>query len=390
MLVYLVVFSVMWKAPDDRTVDHYWLFLLCGLPPWVFFATSLQIVRAQPAREREPDPQGALPAPARAALDRRDAARRVRRDARRSCSCSCVIVLAGLARATAWLAIPIGALDRPVRRRACPLRLPRRTRSTATSSSSSRRCCCRCSSSRPCSTASTTCRSAQTHPWLIDLIHWGNPLTPLVECFRAPLFFGERSVDRRLVYLARRDGRSPSCSARPCSGRSTTGSPRNCDGDAAVEQPVVALVGRQAEVRHGLDPVEQRGQQQRVREARVASAAAAPTERASRVGPAPVATRRPDGGPAFRVCVEQRRDQSGGGAAPATRCATASASVLDDRLLLRGERGRRDAGRGRRARARRARGSAIRGATSTSSSSGAPPTSANQKRCSSTRSNASR
>ena len=23
-------------------VDHYWLFLLCGLPPWVFFATSVQ------------------------------------------------------------------------------------------------------------------------------------------------------------------------------------------------------------------------------------------------------------------------------------------------------------------------------------------------------------
>ena len=41
MLVYLVVFSVMWKSPTTD-VDHYWLFLLCGLPPWVFFATSLQ------------------------------------------------------------------------------------------------------------------------------------------------------------------------------------------------------------------------------------------------------------------------------------------------------------------------------------------------------------
>ena len=38
------------------------------------------VVGAEPAREREPDPQGALPAAARAALDRRDAARRVRRD----------------------------------------------------------------------------------------------------------------------------------------------------------------------------------------------------------------------------------------------------------------------------------------------------------------------
>ena len=41
MLVYLVVFSVMWKA-SATDVDHYWLFLLCGLPPWVFFSSSLQ------------------------------------------------------------------------------------------------------------------------------------------------------------------------------------------------------------------------------------------------------------------------------------------------------------------------------------------------------------
>jgi homopolymeric O-antigen transport system permease protein len=40
MLVYLFVFSVLGlsrNAPDD-----YWLFLLCGLPAWVFFATASQ------------------------------------------------------------------------------------------------------------------------------------------------------------------------------------------------------------------------------------------------------------------------------------------------------------------------------------------------------------
>ena len=42
MLVYLVVFSVLWKAQPTEAVDDYWLFLLCGLPPWVFFASSLQ------------------------------------------------------------------------------------------------------------------------------------------------------------------------------------------------------------------------------------------------------------------------------------------------------------------------------------------------------------
>src|SRR5215467_10419687 len=41
MAVYVAVFSLLWKA-SVADVDHYWLFLLCGLPAWVFFATSLQ------------------------------------------------------------------------------------------------------------------------------------------------------------------------------------------------------------------------------------------------------------------------------------------------------------------------------------------------------------
>ena len=41
MLVYLLVFSVMLKI-QTADYEHYWLFLLCGLPVWVFFATSLQ------------------------------------------------------------------------------------------------------------------------------------------------------------------------------------------------------------------------------------------------------------------------------------------------------------------------------------------------------------
>jgi ABC-2 type transport system permease protein len=41
MLVYLLVFSVMLKI-QTADYEHYWLFLLCGLPVWVFFSTSLQ------------------------------------------------------------------------------------------------------------------------------------------------------------------------------------------------------------------------------------------------------------------------------------------------------------------------------------------------------------
>jgi lipopolysaccharide transport system permease protein len=41
MAVYVAVFSLLWKA-SVADVDHYWLFLLCGLPAWVFFATTVQ------------------------------------------------------------------------------------------------------------------------------------------------------------------------------------------------------------------------------------------------------------------------------------------------------------------------------------------------------------
>src|SRR6187549_2896415 len=41
MLVYLFVFSVMLKI-QAADYEHYWLFLLAGLPVWVFFSTSLQ------------------------------------------------------------------------------------------------------------------------------------------------------------------------------------------------------------------------------------------------------------------------------------------------------------------------------------------------------------
>jgi len=40
MGIYLLVFSVLWKAVGD--IDHYPLYLLAGLAPWVFFSTSLQ------------------------------------------------------------------------------------------------------------------------------------------------------------------------------------------------------------------------------------------------------------------------------------------------------------------------------------------------------------
>ena len=41
MAVYLLVFSLLWRVAAVESGD-YWLFLLCGLPAWVFFATAAQ------------------------------------------------------------------------------------------------------------------------------------------------------------------------------------------------------------------------------------------------------------------------------------------------------------------------------------------------------------
>ena len=32
---------------------------------------------------------------------------------------------------------------------------------------------------------------ADERPWLVDLLHWGNPVTPAIEAYRAPLYAGE-------------------------------------------------------------------------------------------------------------------------------------------------------------------------------------------------------
>ena len=115
MLVYLVVFSVMWKSPTTD-VDDYWLFLLCGLPPWVFFATSLQ-------------------SSARSLLENASLIRKVRFPRQLVplsivatqlvafvVMTAIVLVLAMIvlpdSRATAWLVIPIGAVIVAVRLRA--------------------------------------------------------------------------------------------------------------------------------------------------------------------------------------------------------------------------------------------------------------------------------
>jgi ABC-type polysaccharide/polyol phosphate export permease len=197
MLVYFVVFSVLWEA-QATDFDRYWLFLLCGLPPWAFFSGSLQ-------------------SSARSMLENANLIRKVRFPRQLvplSVVATQVVAFAVMTivvlvlslwvlddtRSTAWLALPVGALIvlfagglalavsslnavlRDVEFIVSALLLPWFFLT-------------------PILYPLDALPGAEGHPWLVDLIHWGNPMTPAVESFRAPLFLGEPPPVADLVYL---------------------------------------------------------------------------------------------------------------------------------------------------------------------------------------------
>jgi homopolymeric O-antigen transport system permease protein len=197
MLVYLLVFSVLWRA---RATDlpHYWLFLLCGLPAWVFFATSLQ-------------------AASRSLLENANLIRKVRfprqlvplaNVATQLVSFVVMLVIVIVlslvylppARDTVLLSIPLAALVvclvagialavaaanavyRDIEHLVAALLLPWFFLT-------------------PVLYSLDQIPGAQSHPWFERLIHWGNPLTPAIEALRAPLFFGHAPRAADAIYL---------------------------------------------------------------------------------------------------------------------------------------------------------------------------------------------
>ena len=198
MLVYLVVFSFLLKI-QTADHDHYWLFLLAGLPVWVFFATSLQSA-------------------SRSLVENANLIRKVRFP-RQLVPLSmvatqlvgfvvmlAVVVALSLAyvpeaRDTVWLALPLGvlvvglvagvalavaslnALYRDVEHLVAALLLPWFFLT-------------------PVLYSLETIPGVREHPRLVDLIHYGNFLTPAVEALRDPLFFGEPPAAGDAVYLA--------------------------------------------------------------------------------------------------------------------------------------------------------------------------------------------
>jgi len=198
MLVYLLVFSVLWRA-RATALPHYWLFLLCGLPAWVFFATSLQ-------------------AASRSLLENANLIRKVRfprqlvplaNVATQLVSFVVMLVIViflslvylPAARDTVLLSIPLAALVvclvagialavaaanavyRDIEHLVAAALLPWFFLT-------------------PVLYSLDQIPGARTHPWFERLIHWGNPLTPAIEALRAPLFFGHAPRVADAVYLA--------------------------------------------------------------------------------------------------------------------------------------------------------------------------------------------
>jgi lipopolysaccharide transport system permease protein len=198
MLVYLFVFSVMLKI-QTADYEHYWLFLLAGLPVWVFFATSLQSA-------------------SRSLLENANLIRKVRFPRQLlplsivatqlvsfAVMLAIVVVLSLVyvpeARDTVWLAIPLAALAvclvagislavaslnavyRDVEHLIAALLLPWFFLT-------------------PVLYSLEGIPGVSDYPRLVDLVHYANPLTPAIEAIRDPLFFGRLPETGDTVYLA--------------------------------------------------------------------------------------------------------------------------------------------------------------------------------------------
>jgi lipopolysaccharide transport system permease protein len=198
MAVYLLVFSVLWRVAAVGS-DDYWLFLLCGLPAWVFFATALQ-------------------ASSRSLIENANLIRKVRFPRQlvplsivgtNLVSFAVMLVVVFVlsfaaqpqARSTAWLVFPLGtlfacvvagvslavsslnALYRDVEHLVQALLLPWFFLT-------------------PILYSLDQLPGVDDHPELGLLLHWVNFLTPPIEAMRDVLFFGDLPTAGDALYTA--------------------------------------------------------------------------------------------------------------------------------------------------------------------------------------------
>ena len=198
MLVYLLVFCVMLEIQTTADYDHYWLFLLGGLPVWVFFATSLQSA-------------------SRSLLENANLIRKVRFPRQLvplsmvatqlvgfAVMLAIVVVLSLVyvpeARDTVWLAIPARRARRLPRRgplargRVAERGLPRRRALVAA-------LLLPWFFLTPVLYSLESIPGVERHPRSSTSSTRGNPLTPAIEAVRDPLFFGRLPAAGDAVYL---------------------------------------------------------------------------------------------------------------------------------------------------------------------------------------------
>jgi ABC-type polysaccharide/polyol phosphate export permease len=197
MLVYLVVFAVLWKAQPTET-DDYWLFLLCGLPPWVFFATSIQsgarsIVQNAPIIRKVRFPRQLVPLSV------------VATEVVAFAAMTAIVLALALwfrpeSRDLAWVAIPVGAVIvvfvAGVALALASLNAIFRDVEFVVSAA-----LLPWFFLTPILYQLDDLPGAESRPWLVDLLRWGNPLTPAVEAYRAPLYEGQLPSAADALYL---------------------------------------------------------------------------------------------------------------------------------------------------------------------------------------------
>ena len=198
MLVYLVVFSQLLRIQTAEQHAHYWLFLLAGLPVWVFFATSLQsasrsLVENANLIRKVRFPRQLVPLSM-------VATQLVGFEVMLGIVAALSLVHVPEARDTVWLALPLAvlvvalvagvalavaslnALYRDVEHLVAALLLPWFFLT-------------------PVLYSLESIPGVRDHPRLVDAIHYGNFVTPAVEALRDPLFFGELPALGDTIYL---------------------------------------------------------------------------------------------------------------------------------------------------------------------------------------------
>ena len=193
--VYLVVFGLIFQ---NKNIVHYPVYLLAGLACWIFFSVSLQ-------------------AASRSMVDSAELIRKVRFP-RQLVAFSMVatqavtfglmlVILIVLSlvfvpggRATVWLALPLAVVFAALVAGlallvACLNVLFRDIEHVLTAA------LLPWFFLTPILYQLDDLPGAASRPWLVDLLQWGNPLTPAIQAYRAPLYAGELPSGADTLYL---------------------------------------------------------------------------------------------------------------------------------------------------------------------------------------------